>query len=80
MSLTNKNGQIGKKNGETERETDRNRQRQQIGQEHALSWRQVKKTVFTGKKGEGALHGDGNILYLTLDNCLISSVQSLSRV
>ena len=36
--------------------------------------------MFTGKKGEGALHGDGNILYLTLDNCLLSSVRSLSRV
>ena len=41
MSLTNENRQIGRKNGETEKErqteTDRDK-RQQIGQEHALSW------------------------------------------
>lgn len=29
------------------------------------------RRLFTGKKGEGALHGDGNILYLILSNCLM---------
>ena len=67
---------------ERQRETDRQKQTETETTDRARTCTvlEIGGKDFTGKKGEGALHGDGNILYLTLDNCLISSVQSLSRV